>query len=241
MRPLWNAALLAVAVLLARPAVAAPEIEYAYPDQSVWTAQVDSRGAPLNPLLKLAKVLFAEAGIPWHGTPYPASRMFTLLRTGTAQFSILVAAPALSECCLVSREPIARTEVRVYWIGDTPPARQMTDLLAKSVIVIRGYSYGSMANFLTDERNAISRNVVDTHRSAFQMLEHGRADYLIDYAGPASEMLAAHPVPGIQSAVLAPIEAHLVLSRTYPDAEAVMAKLEAIAARLDKDRILRGP
>lgn len=241
MRPLWNAALLAAAVLLATPAMAAPEIEYAYPDQSVWTAQVDANGAPVNPLLKLAKVLFAEAGIPWHGAPYPASRMFTLLRTGAAQFSMLVAAPTLAECCLVSREPVARTEVRVYWMGNTPPARQMTDLLAKSAIVIRGYSYGPMANFLTDERNAISRSIVDTHRSAFQMLEHGRADYLIDYTGPASEVLAARPVPGIHSAVLAPIEVHLVLSRTYPDAEAVMAKLEAIAVRLDKERILRAP
>jgi len=201
---------------------------------------VDAQGAPLNPLLRVAKALFAEAGIPWHGTPYPASRMFALLRAGTAQFSMLVAAPALRECCLVSRDPVAHTEVKVYWTGTTPPVRRLQDLAGKSLIVVRGYSYGELAGFLADEKNAVARSTVDSHRAGFQMLEHGRADYLLDYAGPAAEMLTAYPVANIRSATLADIDVHLVLSRTYPDAEAVMTKLEAIAARLDKDHILRG-
>jgi ABC-type amino acid transport substrate-binding protein len=232
---------LSVLLIGAGPAAAAaPEIEYAYPDQSVWTAEVDAQGVPLNPLLRLAKVLFAEAGLPWHGTAYPASRMFALLRSGAAPFSMLVAAPALRDCCLISRDPVAHTEVKVFWTGNTPAVSRLQDLAGKSLIVVRGYSYGELAGFLGDERNAVARSAVDSHRSAFQMLKHGRADYLLEYAGPAAEMLAAHPIANIHSATLADIDVHLVLSRTYPDAEAVMAKLEAIAARLDKERILRG-
>lgn len=217
-----------------------PEIEYAYPDQSVWTAETDAQGNPANPLLRLAKVLFAEAGLPWHGASYPASRMFHLLRSGDAQFSMLVQAPALKECCLTSRQPVARTEVRVHWVGDTQPVRRKEDLVGKSVIVIHGYSYGELAPFLNDPANGIQRSTVDTHRAAFAMLEHGRADYLLDYAGPAGEMLAARPIPGIHAHGLAEVKVHLVLNRSYPDAEQVMARLEAIAERLDKDSIIRG-
>lgn len=232
----------ALAVLFGASARAAgPEIEYAYPDQSVWTAEVDGDGNPANPLLKFAAALFAEAGIPWHGTAYPASRMFNQLRSGQSQFSILVRAPTLAECCLISRKPVARSEIKVFWLGDVlPPIRRKEDLAGKNIIVVRGYSYGELAPFLADERNAIQRTTVDTHRAAFSMLEYGRGDYLLEYAGPAREMLAAKPIADIRSAVVADMAVHMVLNRSYPDAEAVMGRLEAIAGTLDKDRIMPG-
>lgn len=232
---------LAVALLLPAAARAGgPEIEYAYPDQSVWTAERDAQGNPANPLLRLAKVLFAEAAVPWRGAAYPASRMFNQLRTGGSQFSMLVQAPALKECCLISQAPVAHTEVRAYWTGATAPVHRKEDLAGKTVIVIHGYSYGELAGFLNDPRQGVQRTTVDSHRAAFTMLEHGRADYLLDYAGPANEMLAAHPVAGIQAQTLADVNVYLVLSRSYPDADAVMARLEAIAARLDTGRIISG-
>ncbi|MGE5545420.1 MAG: substrate-binding periplasmic protein [Solirubrobacterales bacterium] len=218
-----------------------PEIEYAYPDQSVWTAELDAQGNPANPLLKVAKVLFAEAGIPWHGVPYPASRMFNRIKTGASQFSMLVPAPALTECCLTGKAPVAHTELKVFWLGDVPPIRRKEDLAGKSVIVIHGYSYGDLAPFLNDAANGVQRSTVGTHKSAFTMLEHGRADYLLDYSGPAEEILAGRPIAGIRSATLADVNVYLVLSRTYPGAEQVMARLEAIAQRLDTKRIMRGP
>lgn len=241
MRQVLLPATLAFALLAAPARAAGPEIEYAYPDQSVWTAERDTEGRPTNPLLRLATVLFAEAGVTWHGAAYPASRMFNQLKTGSSQFSMLVQAPALKDCCLVSRQPVAHTELRVYWIGSTPPIRRKEDLAGKAVIVIHGYSYGELSGFLGDAASGVQRSTVDTHRSAFAMLEHGRADYLLDYAGPATEMLTARPIANVQSVPLADVNVHLVLNRAYPDAERVMAKLEAIAERLDKERIIRGP
>jgi ABC-type amino acid transport substrate-binding protein len=241
MRSIALALCLGIAVAIPSAVLAGgPEIEYAYPDQSVWTAELDAQGLPANPLLRVAKRLFAEADIPWHGAAYPASRMFNQLRTGASQFSMLVPAPSLKECCLTSHAPVAHTEVRVYWTGATPPIRRKEDLAGKAVIVIHGYSYGELAPFLNDPANAIQRSTVDTHRAAFTMLEHGRADYLMDYAGPAGEMLAAKPMPGIQSATLADVNVYLVLNRNYPDAASVMQRLEAIAARLDSAAIMRG-
>lgn len=241
----WRRALAALALLAA--AVASPvgsataaDIEYAYPDQSVWTTAVDSQGRPANPLLRVASALFAEAGLAWHGTSYPAARMFSALRNGSAQFSMLVKAPALEACCLFSRQPVASTELRVYWAGDTPPVRRKEDLAGQRVILIHGYSYGDLAGFLTDEANAIARSTVNHHQAAFAMLARDRGSYVLDYAGPASEVLATQPIPSAGYAVLARLDVHLVLTRSTPDAEALMARLEEIAQRLDKERILRG-
>lgn len=230
------------ALLLAAPLRAAaqpPEIEYAYPDQSVWTTRVNERGTPDNPLLRVAAALFARAGIPWHGKDYPATRMFNQLRDGTAQFSMLVKAPALQECCLFGATPVTGSEVRVYRTAGKPPVRSLADLAGRRVVTIRGYSYGGMLGFLDDPANRITNHAAVKHDDAFAMLEAGRGDYLLDYAGPAAEVLAARPIAGVESDPLSRQDVFLVLSRSYPDAPAVLARLEAILATLDVEALMK--
>lgn len=216
-----------------------PEIEYASPDQSVWTTRLNQRGEPDNPLLSLAAALFERAGIPWRANSYPAKRMFSYLQDGTAQFSMLVKAPALSECCLLSRKPVATAEIRVFHHADKAPIRKRDDLIGKSVITILGYSYGGLRAYIADEHHRVANSAAPTHATAFRMLVLGRADYVIDYAGPAAEVLAAEPLADVRSEVIDRQDVYLVLAKSYPDATNVMARLEAIAATLDIPAILQ--
>lgn len=215
-----------------------PEIEYASPDQSVWTTRTNAQGEPDNPLRQVAEALFAQAGIPWHSTTFPAPRLFRYLQNGSTQFSMLVKAPALQECCLFSRKPVAVAEIRAYRRAATAPLRGAPDLAGKQVITIRGYSYGGLIDFLADEKQQVTNNVAGSHVSAFRMLDSGRAQYLIDYAGPASEVLAAERIEGMAYDVLSRQDVYLVLSKSYPDAQAVMHRLEAIAETLDVEGML---
>lgn len=218
---------------------ARPSIEYASPDQSVWTTRTNKQGEIDNPLFRVAAALFAKADIPWHGKSYPAARMFKYLQDGSAQFSMLVKSPLLQDCCLLSRKPITTSEIRVYHLGDKAPIHNLNDLVGKRIISIHGYSYGGLLGFLSDERNHITNNLALTHPAAFRMLAQQRADYVIDYAGPAGEVLADAPLPGVQWEVLSRQEVHLVLNKNYPDAARVMARLEAVAETLDVERIMR--
>jgi polar amino acid transport system substrate-binding protein len=216
-------------------------IEYAYPNQSVWTTRRDERGEPDNPLLRLAAVLFSKAGMAWHGKGYPAARLFERLRNGSAQFSMLVNAPALKECCLVSQKPVASTELNIYRSAEKAPVRSREDLVGQSVITLLGYSYGGLLAFVDDKKNGIVNNVAETHESAFAMLERGRADYLIDYSGPASEVLAGRPARNLKFDVLDRLEVYLVLSKKRADAQKLMTRLESIAESLNKPEILWTP
>jgi ABC-type amino acid transport substrate-binding protein len=240
------ARLLLICTGLSGPALAAgpatdkyPEIEYVSPDQSVWTTRVNARGEADNPLIRVAAELFAKAAIPWHHKSYPASRMFSYLQDGTAQFSMLVRAPALQDCCLFSKKPITTAEIRAYRRADTAPVKVKEDLIGKQVITIRGYSYGGLNNFLTDERQHVTSHVTQSHASAFKMLANGRADYVIDYAGPANEVLADDPIEGVAFDVLTRQDVLLVLSKSYPNAPLIMDRLEAIATTLNVSAMLR--
>jgi polar amino acid transport system substrate-binding protein len=225
----------------APPAPVPRRIEYAYPDQSVWTTAVDEGGEIRNPLLRLAASLFASAGIPWNGKSYPAARMFEYLQDGTADFSILVNTPALRKCCVISKNPVASTELRIYRMAGTPPVERQEDLIGKDIITILGYGYGGLQGFIADKGNRIYNNVAMTHESAFIMLERGRADYLLEYVGPATEILSIHPIPALRADVFGRLYVHMVLSKAYPDAENVMVRLEAIAEKLKKDDVLQTP
>lgn len=214
-------------------------IEYSSPDQSVWTSKLNERGEPVNPLLNLAAALFSKANIPWHSKVYPASRLFKNLQDGSSQFSILVKVPSLQDCCLWSKKPVTSAEIRVYRLKHRIAINNPEDLTGKTVITIRGYSYGGLRNFINDEINRIVNHEAPTHAAGFKMLLNDRADYLIDYAGPAAEILAGETTNSILSDTLLRQDVHLVLSKTYPDAAKVMAQLENIASSLDIPTILK--
>ena len=215
-----------------------PEIEYVSPDQSVWTTKINAQGEPDNPLLRIAAELFSKAGMTWHAKSYPAARMFSYLKDGSAQFSMLVKAPVLQECCLVSKKPLTAVEIRAYRRAGTSPVQATENLAGKQVITIRGYSYGGLNKFLSDQRHHVSNNVTQSHASAFRMLASGRANYVIDYSGPASEVLVSEPIHGVTYDVLSRQDIYLVLSKTYPDAQNVMVRLESVAASMDVEAIL---
>ncbi|HLO77286.1 MAG TPA: amino acid ABC transporter [Magnetospirillum sp.] len=218
-----------------------PPIEYAYPDQSVWTTVLDAQGLPANPLIKAADAIFTRAGLKWGAHPYPAARMFETLRNGTANFSMLVKSPALDQCCLVGRNPIASTELQVLRSPGKPTIRQRQDFRGKSVILLRGYSYGGLLAELSAPDSGVTVYSAVNRQAAFVMLEHGRADYLLDYAGPIAEILAGRPDLDLRRDTLDRLEVFLVLSRAYPDAEATLARLEAIADELNLDTLPGAP
>jgi polar amino acid transport system substrate-binding protein len=129
---------------------------------------------------------------------------------------------------------VARTELRVYRRRGTTPIGTKDGLAGKDVITILGYSYAGLLSFIKDPANHVDNNTAATHDTAFTMLERGRADYLLDYTGPATEVLTADPGKDVEYEVISRLEVFLVLSRSYPDAKAVMARLDAIIPTLHR-------
>ncbi len=215
------------------------EIEYGYPDQSIFVATINDKGQPDSPMTLVAKALMTKAGLSWHAMPYPAKRLFDNLKNGTTNFSILVRASSLKDSCLFSRKPIYSTSLNIYYIGDKPPVQSKEDLIGKTVISIRGYSYGGFLKFISDPVNKVVNEVASTHKAAFEMLRDNRADYLIDYASAAGDILSDRPIKGLHSIELSQLDIFLVVSKSHPDAKNLMTRLEEIAGTLNINEILR--
>ena len=151
----------------------------------------------------------------------------------------MVRASSLKNSCIFSKAPIYSTDLNVYHVGDKPRIKSREDLIGKSVITIRGYSYGGLLKFISNPDNKIVNEVTSTHKAAFKMLEDDRSDYLIDYASAAGDILSERPIKGLNSDKLSQLDIFLVVSKSYPDAEKLMARLEKIAGTLNISEILR--
>lgn len=215
-----------------------PVFVYGYPDVSVWTTKRDADGQLKNPLLKLAGALFNEAGVEWQSRALPAKRLFKYLREGVVPFSMLVRASSLESCCLFSGRPVASTELRIFRQQAVQPVKTKEDLAGKRVILIRGYSYGGLGKYLRDPQNLVEVQEAASHTEAFLLFERGRGDYLIDYQGPAEEVLSEQAIADVVYDTYSRLDVFLVLSRSYPDASGVLNKLEIAAKKLDIDSVL---
>lgn len=215
------------------------EIEYGYPDQSIFVATTNYRDKPDSPMLYLAEAIMKRAGLSWHARSYPTKRLFHNLKNGITNFSILVRASSLLECCIFSQNPVYSTDLNIYYIDGKPPVKSKEDLIGNRVITIRGYSYASLLKFISEPGNKIVNVVAGTHRAAFKMLNVNRGDYLIDYASAANDILSESPIQELKSVPIGQLDIFLVLSKAIPNAEELMIELERITETLNINELLR--
>ena len=77
-------------------------------------------------------------------------------------------------------------------------------------------------------------------KAAFEMLKAGRADYVLDYASAARDILAESPIHALRAYKLDRLDIFLVLARSYPNAEELMRRMEAEVQTLDVTGLIQG-
>ncbi|MBI3444051.1 MAG: transporter substrate-binding domain-containing protein [Magnetospirillum sp.] len=201
-------------------------------------AYTNDNGIAKGALVRLARPLFAAAGLTWSIATYPAPRLIKGLRDGSFNFSMLVRMAELDECCLYSSAPVLVQEPRIYFLDGKPPVSGKEELAGKSLIVINGFTYGGLIRHINDPAHGIVTEVAESLDAAFRMLEAGRADYLLSYEANAQAILAARPIRGLNSRPMGRIPVYMVLAKSYPEASATLARLEALSRTLDVAAIL---
>lgn len=220
---------------MAQPAPAArSEIVFGFPEFPPLSFAND-RGEADGYLVHLTQAMFQRAGLRTRSSIFPAQRLFENLANGSIDFSMVVRNPVLDRCCLYSKKVVFREELRVYHAAGKPPVISKKALAGKHIITIQGFSYAGLIKFIQDSNNHIVSEIAPTHAAAFTMLDAGRADYVLDYAGPAANGLLLYPMRNLQSEVIDHLDIYLVLSRKFPNAEQLLPRLSAIVTELQNE------
>lgn len=193
-------------------------------------------GAPDGLIVRLAQRLLAKAAQPAEIGIYPAPRLLKSLQDGELDLSMLVRADDLEDCCLFSQGPVMTQVLRVYWLGKQMPVRRKEELVGQSLIVLHGYRYAGLIDFIQDESSRLRLETARTFDAALQMLGSGHANYLLAYEANMQDIAGERLPKGLQSEVIGRFPVHLVLNKNYPDARRAMARLESLLKELDAGR-----
>ncbi|MCP4159554.1 MAG: transporter substrate-binding domain-containing protein [Deltaproteobacteria bacterium] len=138
-------------------------------------------------LLKLMKKVLNRTGIEYSVQGFPPSRLYNNLKVGNVDIWLgIKGVKAYDKEVLYSKASPAAIDLRIFTRGDVIIPSKKKSLNGKGIIVIRGYSYGGLIDYLKNPINEIKIYPTNNHIQAIRMLKAKRANYLLDYRRPAN-------------------------------------------------------
>ncbi len=127
---------------------------------------------------------------------------------------------------LISKNPVEQLTLKLYSSKPIVDFRGKEQLVGKTVVAMRGYTYGGLIDFIKDPKNNISLIQVSDHHQGLRVLVGRKMDYLIDYERTVDMVIDKANVPPLYSHELYSIDVYLTVFRGLKNGEEIMAKLE---------------
>lgn len=195
----------------------------------------NQEGRPQGILIDLASQVIPKAGYKWEAYSYPVKRMANYMAKGKLDLWIgLKTIPIFNDTTIKGSTKVLTITLKAYKTKNLPDITKKEDLLGKSIIILRGFSYGGWINYITDPANNIDYIETHDHKAAFRMLKAGRADYLLNYKYPAIKALKIVDIPDLKDNTISSFGAYFVLSKKTPNASMIIKKLELAYEDLKK-------
>lgn len=188
-------------------------------------AYFDENGEPAGSVIELTNRVAAQSGLRINWVSYPIRRIYHSLTTGKIDFwPGSQAIPALRDATLETPSIGLDITLCAFSLGATPAIESVQDLARKDLVLIRGYTYRAQLDDIF-EKNKRRPIVAPDHVAAMQLLQKGRADYLISYADPIKKALLHYPQADSKCDVLDTWPLVYVVSKNIPDADGIAAAL----------------
>lgn len=198
----------------------------------------DEKGGAQGHLIALANDIAKEAGYDIEYIPLPTKRALLSVANGEIDLWFgLSTIDVYKDHVLISEHPIDRLELRVYSTKDMEGFHNKYDLIGKSVVILRGYSYGGLLDFIEDPANKIYTIRVTSHDQALSVLATRNIDYMIDYARIVESAREKYPVPTLKSRVLSTLDVHINLSNKMDNAKKVLERLGEAYKKIPHDEL----
>lgn len=198
----------------------------------------DEKGKAQGHLIDLANNIAREAGYAIDYIPLPTKRALLSVANGEVDLWFgLSTIDVYKDNVLISEHPIDRLELRVYSTKDMKDFHDKRDLIGKSVVILRGYSYGGLLDFIEDPANKIYTIRVTSHDQALSVLATRNIDYMIDYARIVESAREKYPVQNLKSRVLSTLDVHINLSKKMENAEKVLERLDKAYKKIPHDAL----
>lgn len=199
----------------------------------------DQKGKPAGYIMDIATKSLEKAGFTWDAVSLPASKLSKLLTIGKIHVWLgLKTMPGFTDNTYISETVVEKLTLRAYTIGNKPPIHSLQDLKGKTLLILRGYSYGGWTRYIKDPANNIRYLEIQSHERAFSRLEKlsKRIDelYLLDYKHPSDKVLQKLELKNIKFNQVSSLDMHFVVTKHMHRAQAVLTKIEKAYTQLSE-------
>lgn len=192
----------------------------------------DSQGQPAGSFIDLTRKVAIEAGYRPVFVYLPISRVYLYLRQGHIDlWPGLTHIPSLEGKVRPSATRPIHVELSAWHLKDTPPIRQFSDLRHQRLILISGYTYGGLAQYLADQGDN-DLTYTSTHQAGVDMLHRRRGEYLLDYRDPVAAIGATNGPEGLEHCFIREREAAWLFSVEDTKSERMRQAFDAAYQRL---------
>lgn len=175
------------------------------------------------------------AGYSWHARPFPAKRLARSLIEGKVDlWATTTDHRWIEEHTFIGSTPLTTITLSACMKDNLPPIKKKEDLVGKTVIVMRGYSYADWGDFIHDAANDITLLTTDSHEQALLALNFGRGDYLLGYYEPIKKAWDKLPVKGARCEVLEEFSLYLIASKKLKNAQEILHSIEKAYLELEQ-------
>lgn len=189
----------------------------------------NKQGQAEGPLIDLANDITKGIGLDVEFLSLPTKRAVQAVATGeVGMWFGPPTHPLYRNNILKSEKPFMSLELRAVSKKPMSNFNGIGDLIGKSVVVMRGYSYGNIREWLDSPDSQAELFRVTSHAQGLQVLDTRNVDYYLNYTDLLREGLKEYPVDNLYSAVISKLDVHLILNKDYPDAKNVLAQMEEI-------------
>lgn len=159
------------------------EVEVLYVNMPPYTF-TDPQGQPQGILNRLTGEILGQQGIQANFVEVPLEQLFSRISKGHNGVVHLIGAfPVPKQKLSFSQRPLAYLQLNAYYLN-APPVQKLSDLRGKQVILVKGYTYGYLRDYLQLPENRVKLIVVDSHQQAIKLLDRQPNLYLLNYEKP---------------------------------------------------------
>ena len=182
----------------------------------------DSEGNARGYLIELTKKVFSHMDVSPEFQSHPAARLYRQLKSGKTAFTLGAAKlHTLREAAIESDEAAITFTLSIYNRQGSPTVSSLEDLKGKRVVLMQGYSYGKVGQFFEDNASSMRIEYARNLDSALNMLQYGRADYLLNYQRATEALIAKKGITGLEGEVIGSTPVHFFVSRQVKNAQSM--------------------
>ncbi len=189
-------------------------------------------GDPSGAVIDRVEALANSAGyrVRWEGLPL--GRVHLYLKTGKIDlWPGAMGIPYLQPWVLEADVLSGSIRLAAYHHPDQKPVDSIEDLRGKKLILLRNYTYlGVLDDVINADSTSI--NYAPNVRSAIQMLQHGRGEYLISFERPVDYSLANGIFPELVQSPIFERDIGLVFSSANLQAPKLVDQFQEAARNL---------